>query len=110
MTSDEAIRRQALALPEAYEDTHRGYPSFRVRERIFAMLRPAPRHLIVKLGSEDQHNMLAAHPDTVMPGLHYAHHGWTRVALDQAEDDIAALILRLAWLHVAPKRLHARLG
>ena len=36
-TSDD-VRRLALALPEAYEDTHRRKPAFRVNKRIFAML------------------------------------------------------------------------
>lgn len=108
-SSDGAIRRFALALPEAYEDTHRSHPSFRVNQRIFAMLRPEPRHLIVKLGSDDQHNMLEGHPDVVIPGVHYAHHGWTRVLLDRADEALVELILRLAWLHVAPRRLHGAL-
>lgn len=106
---DGAVRRIALALPEAYEDTHRGHPSFRVEKRIFAMLRPEPRHLIVKLGSDDQHNMLEGYPEVVIPGVHYAHHGWTRVLLDEADNGLVGLILRLAWLHVAPKRMHAAL-
>lgn len=107
---DGVVRRIALGLPEAYEDTHRGHPSFRVHQRIFAMLRPEPRHLIVKLGSDDQHNMLEGHPEVVLPGVHYAHHGWTRVLLDDADEPLVALILRLAWLQVAPKRLHPQLG
>ena len=109
MTTEAAIRRYALALPEAYEDTHRSHPAFRVRKRIFAMLRPetadAPPHLIVKLTSDDQHNMLAAYPDVVIPWIHYHNHGWTQVWSEAADDGLATLILRLAWLHVAPKRL-----
>ena len=109
MTTEAAIRRHALALPEAYEDTHRGHPAFRVQKRIFAMLRPekdeTPAHLMVKLGSDDQHNMLEGYPEVVVPGVHYPHHGWTRVWWQDADDDLTVLILRLAWLHVAPKRL-----
>ena len=110
MTPDGVVRRYALGLPEAYEDTHRGHTSFRVNKRIFAMLRPEPRHLIVKLGSDDQHNMLEGHPGVVIPGVHYAHHGLTRILLDQAGEALVALILRPAWLHVAPKRLATQLS
>ncbi len=113
MIPEAEIRRLALALPEAYEDTHRGHPSFRVEKRIFAMLRPekgdVPAHLIVKLASDDQHNMLEGHPDAVAPGAHYPHHGWTRVWPGAADAALAEVILRLAWLHVTPKRLHGRL-
>lgn len=73
------------------------------------MLRPEPRRLIVKLGSDDQHNMLECHPEVVIPGVHYAHHGWTQVLLDEADEPLTALILRLAWLHMAPKRMHPKL-
>ncbi len=113
MTTEAAIRSGALALPEAYEDTHRGHPAFRVQKRIFAMLRPetaeTPPHLIVKLGSDDQHNMLTAYPDVVTPWIHYHNHGWTRVWWTAADDALTALLLRLAWLHVAPKRLQKAL-
>jgi hypothetical protein len=112
--SEDEIRRLALALPEAYEDIHRGHPAFRVEKRIFAMLRHeqpgVPAHLIVKLGSDDQHNLLEGYPDAVVPGVHYPHHGWTRVWPDEADAALVALILLLAWLHVTPKRLHGRLG
>jgi hypothetical protein len=110
VTRDDQVRRLALALPCAYEDTHRGHPSFRVEKRIFAMLRPTGPGLIVKLGSDDQHNMLEAYPETVVPSEHYTHHGWTRVVLGEADEALLALILRLAWLHVTPKRLHKLLG
>jgi hypothetical protein len=113
MSTEAAIRRQALALPDAYEDTHRGHPAFRIDKKIFAMLRPPkagdPELLIVKLGSDDQHNMLAAHPDVVVPATHFPHHGWTRVWWEKADDALIDLLLRLAWLHVAPKRLHQAL-
>jgi len=113
MSSEAEVRRLALALPEAYEDTHRGQPSFRVKTRIFAMLRRRSSGkspgLIVKLGSDDQHNMLCAYPLVVTPWIHYPQHGWTQVWRDDADDQLCALILRLAWLHVAPKRLHALL-
>ena len=114
MISDDQIRRLALGLPEAYEDTHRGHPAFRVDKRIFAMLRPtkadAPAHLIVKLGSDDQHNLLEGHPEALAPGAHYPNHGWTRVWPETADEALVGLILKLAWLHVTPKRLHGRLG
>jgi hypothetical protein len=38
MPTADDVRRLALALPEAYEDTHRRKPAFRVNKRIFAML------------------------------------------------------------------------
>jgi hypothetical protein len=110
------LRRSALALPEAYEDVHRRRPAFRVQARIFAMLgvtgNPAlfsslgwDNIAVVKLDREDQLNMAAAHPDAVQPTETYGHHGWTYLRLDHLDDAALTMVLRLAWLHVAPKRL-----
>jgi hypothetical protein len=109
------VRRLALALPEAYEDLHRRRPAFRVSKRIFAMLgmtgNPAlftslgwDNVAVVKLDREDQLNMAAAH-EGVEPTETYGHHGWTYLHLEQLDEPTLALLLRLAWTHVAPKRL-----
>jgi hypothetical protein len=103
--SDSDIRGIALSLPEAYEDTHRGVPAFRIQARIFAMLSNDAPRLIIKLEREDQLNMMDGHPGVVVPGRHYSHHGWTRVDCEQAGRDLAEILLKLAWTHVAPKRL-----
>jgi hypothetical protein len=39
------------------------------------------------------------------PARLYSHHGWTYVEPAKAGAELTALILRLAWTHVAPKRL-----
>jgi hypothetical protein len=109
------VRRFALALPEAYEDTHRGKPAFRVQAKIFAMLsKPGGQGFlgldgadvaVLKLEREDQLNMAAAHPAAVTPTETYGHHGWTYVRLaGLAPQDLETLV-RLAWINVAPKRL-----
>jgi hypothetical protein len=104
--ADEAdIRAIALALPEAYEDTHRRAPGFRVNARIFGMLRDDPPRLTLKLDREDQINMIEGHPGVVEPGRHYAHHGWTTVWYARAKRELLDTLLRLAWTHVAPRRL-----
>jgi hypothetical protein len=110
------LRRIALALPETYEDVHRRRPAFRVQKRIFAMLGVAGEQslftslgwdnvAVVKLDREDQLNMAAAHPDAVQETETYGHHGWTYVRLDAIDEATLATVVRLAWIHVAPKRL-----
>lgn len=111
----EDLRRFALALPEAYEDTHRGKPAFRVRAKIFAMLaQPGGQGFmgldeheaaVLKLEREDQLNMAAAYPGAVRPTETYGHHGWTYVRLAELDEAALALLVRLAWAHVAPRRL-----
>jgi hypothetical protein len=116
MASAADLRRLALALPETYEDLHRRRPAFRVNARIFAMLGVAGNTslfaslglddvAVVKLDREDQLNMAAAYPDAVQPTETYGHHGWTYVRLDAIEEATLAMVLRLGWIHVAPKRL-----
>ncbi|MEO8113181.1 MAG: MmcQ/YjbR family DNA-binding protein, partial [Phenylobacterium sp.] len=114
MTPDD-LRRLALALPEAYEDTHRGKPAFRVNRKIFAMLSTPggqgflgldqDRAAILKLDRDDQLNMAAAWPGAVEETGDYGHHGWTHLWLDQLDEDALTTLVRLAWNHVAPKRL-----
>jgi hypothetical protein len=110
------LRRLALALPEAYEDIHRRRPAFRVRKRIFAMLGVTGETslftslgwdnvAVVKLEREDQLNMAAARPEAVQETETYGHHGWTYVRLEAVDEATLATVLRLAWTHVAPKRL-----
>ncbi len=54
------MRRIALALPDATEQDHHGFPSFRVGGRIFATL-PDAVHLNVMLDEGDVHAMVAMH-------------------------------------------------
>ncbi len=110
------LRRIALALPEAYEDLHRRRPSFRVETKIFAMLGVTGNAAlftslgwdnvaVVKLDREDQLNLTAAHPDMIQPTETYGHHGWTYLRLETMDEPTLSLVLKLAWTHVAPKRL-----
>jgi hypothetical protein len=116
VSSPADLRRLALALPQAYEDVHRRRPAFRVEKRIFAMLGVTGNAAlftslgwddvaVVKLDRDDQLNMAAAHEGAVEPTETYGHHGWTYLRLERLDEAALGLILRLAWTHVAPKRL-----
>lgn len=110
------LRRHAMALPEAYEDVHRRRPAFRVNGKIFAMLgvtgvaglfeRLADDAVaVIKLDRNDQLNFAADMPNAVQETEIYGHHGWTYVRLTGLDDASLETLIRLAWLHVAPKRL-----
>jgi hypothetical protein len=117
MPTPDDVRRLALALPEAYEDTHRGKPAFRVARRIFAMLgvergAPATGFFAPLSGArpvasltverEDQLNFAAAFPQAFVPA---GRHGFSYVWLDAIEPDDLALLVRMSWAKAAPKRL-----
>jgi hypothetical protein len=117
MPTSEDVRRLALALPEAYEDTHRRKPAFRVGKRIFAMLGiesptpspgffaplSGPRPVVsLTVDREDQLNFAAAYPQAFEPAGAY---GFSYVWLDAIEPDILALMIRMSWAKAAPRRL-----
>jgi hypothetical protein len=115
--SPDEVRRIALALPEAYEDTHRGKPAFRVAGRIFAMLgveRPgaSPGFFAPLSGArpvasltihrEDQLNFAAAFPEAFVAA---DRHGFSYVWLDAIDADTLALLIGMSWAKAAPRRL-----
>lgn len=117
-TADD-VRRIALSMPEAYEDTHGRLPAFRIAKRIFARLgveRPgaspgfyAPlsgtRPVIsLTVDREDQVNLAAALPDAFVAA---DPHGFSYVWLDAVEVEILEQLLRMSWARVAPRRLVA---
>lgn len=61
MVTPAAVRRIALALPDAAEQDHHGFPSFRVGGKIFATL-PATEHVNVMVDEGEVHAMVAMHP------------------------------------------------
>jgi hypothetical protein len=109
------FRRLALTFPEAYEDLHRKRPAFRVDRRIFGLLGLTGKSAlfaslddevaVVKLDRGDQLNLVAGFEGALEPTETYGHHGWTYVRLRDLEEPQLAVVLRLAWAHVAPKRL-----
>jgi hypothetical protein len=103
MKSREA-RRLALSLPEATEQDHHGFPSFRVRGKIFATL-PDDEHLNVMLGAADVTLALAMARqicEEVWWGKRLA---GVRVELPAADSKRVGALLRMAWEAKAPRRL-----
>ncbi len=108
MADAAAIRRLALAFPEAVEADHFGAPSFRIRGKIFATMRTEPPRLTVNLDPEDQANFAAAHGDVVSPVPGYwGRKGATYVDAAKADDALVETLLTLAWRRTAPRRLSA---
>ena len=105
MPARDDIRRLALDLPEGYEADHHGIPSFRVNKKIYCTVHLDRPRIVLKLDREDQLNLVAAHPGIVVEAEWYPQHGWTYVWFEKTDLDTLALLLKLAWANVAPKRL-----
>jgi hypothetical protein len=107
MTPDD-IRAIALAQPEAEEADHHGFPSFRVRGKIFCTIREDLPRAMVKLDAEDQANLVAGHPGVIEPVPGYwGRKGSTFVWHDKADEGLMRTLVEMAWNNVAPAKLKA---
>ena len=97
-------RRLALALPEAVEQDHHGFPSFRVRGRIFATL-PDDATLRVMLDPDAVEEAVAAAPEQCSVLRWGAKVSGVAVHLPAADPDTVADLLADAWRRRAPVRL-----
>lgn len=115
MTFDplDRLRAICLPLPEAVEGGGVGDPTFRVRDKIFAMQhRVAGRpSLWCKAPPGLQGALVGSDPDTFFVPPYVGHHGWVGLWLDVDLDwgDVASLV-KDSYRMTAPKRLAALLG
>jgi len=111
------LRRLCLKLPEAHEVETWEAPTFRVRNRIFAMYASADNHhgggrpgVWVKAAPGIQGLMLQAAPRRFFRPPYVGPSGWVGVWLDgKVNWTELAILLEDAYRLVAPKRLLARL-
>jgi len=111
------VRKLSLALPEAQEVEAWGEPTFRVRNKLFAMYASADNHhgkgrpaLWVKAAASNQQLMLRSEPDRFFSPPYVGPSGWIGVWLDGDVDwkELAELV-RDGYLLIAPKRLRVLL-
>lgn len=109
------LRRLALALPDAHEVEAWGEPTFRVKNKLFAMYAAKNNHhgdgreaVWLKAGPGNQALMVRRAPDRFFVPPYVGPSGWVGVYLDDGPDwgEVAAL-LEDAWALVAPKKLLA---
>jgi hypothetical protein len=107
------LRKLCLALPEAHEVEAWGEPTFRVRNKMFAMYANKANHHGhgrhaegLKAAPGDQDKMVRAAPTCFFVPPYVGPSGWVGVWLDGVvEWDDVAEFLRDAYRLVAPKRL-----
>ncbi len=103
MTADDA-RGLAMGMPEAAEQDHHGFPSFRVRGRIFATL-PDEAHLNVMV--DEQQTQVATHcdPSWCAEILWGGQIRGVRVTLAAADPETVTELIGDAWRRRAPASL-----
>jgi hypothetical protein len=109
------VRRICLALPEAHEKIAWGAPTFRVRDRQFAMY--LDNHhgdgrlaLWVKAPPGAQEALVGADPERFFVPPYVGPAGWLGLHLDRGLDwGVVAGLVRDGYLEAAPKKLRALL-
>jgi hypothetical protein len=104
MISVSDVRALALGLPEALEQDHHGFPSFRVRGKIFATL-PDDGHLNVMIDSDAVRIAVAENPDVCAELWWGKRLACVQVDLPAAGADLLGELLTDAWRRKAPVTL-----
>ncbi|NDU71558.1 MmcQ/YjbR family DNA-binding protein [Actinomadura sp. DSM 109109] len=116
MSDDDAltrIREICMSLPEATEKPFGGHtaPSFRVRDKLFAMTSEDGLSLTFKAGPGVQEALVAEAPERFFVPKYVGAKGWVgaRLDVDHDWDEIAELI-EDSYRLIAPKRLTSLLN
>jgi hypothetical protein len=96
MTDATAVRRIALALPGAIEADHHGFPSFRIRGRIFATL-PDEQHLHVMLDPESIREAVAVDPHACQEKWWGAKLAALRISLPDVDETVVGGLVEEAF-------------
>jgi len=113
----EKVRKACLALPEAHEVEAWGAPTFRVRNKLFAMYAAEGDHhgsgrpgVWIKSTHVNQDLILQSDADRYFKPPYVGPSGWIGVYLDGKPDwSIISEIVRDGYLLTAPKRVAAAL-
>lgn len=100
-----SLREFALSLPEAGEEPHFHFNSFRVRGKIFVTVPPGDDVIHVFVPEAIREPALAMHPDFIEKVLWGGKVVGLRVFLKPATPSVVKRLVRLAWEHKAPKTL-----
>jgi predicted DNA-binding protein (MmcQ/YjbR family) len=110
-TAIDQVRKACLALPEAEEKPFGGHaaPSFRVRDKFFAMTSEDGQSLTLKVPAGVNTMLVGDNPEQFFMPAYVAPKGWVGVRLDAVRDwaEVDDLI-RDSYRLIAPKRLAAQ--
>jgi hypothetical protein len=104
MVADTVARQLALSLPEAVEQDHHGFPSFRVAGRIFATL-PSPDRLRAMLDEHGIRSAAANWPESCREFYWGKRLACVEIDLPNADESLVRDLLAEAWEHKNPRRL-----
>jgi hypothetical protein len=109
MVTSDTVRGWALELPEASEEETWGAATFRVRSKIFVILRAEDGVASIKASTADQAELIAGDARTYRIAPHTGRFGWVQVTLASADPTELRSVVLEAWRRTAPKRLQLTL-
>ena len=109
MVSLAIAKQMALSLPEAEEKSHFEKPDFRIRNKVFAVLRIDKQAMVVKLSLVDQSVFCSFDTAVIypVPGG-WGRQGWTMINLKKVKKIMLLDALTTAWKTVAPVTLNKK--
>ena len=99
------VRKLALSLPEVEERETWGTPTFRVRNKIFAMFAEGGSEVWVKSTFDEQRALVAMDGDTFFQPPYVGPSGWVGIRFRTVDRDEMEELLVEAWRLTAPRRL-----
>ena len=106
MSSEDDVRRLALALPSTSERTAYGTPAFYVGSKMFARLHDRPGVLVCwRADLAEREALLQSEPAAFFTTPHYDGHPSVLVRLDEVSPERLDEVLREAWACRATARI-----
>lgn len=107
-STTDRLRRLCLALPEAAEKEAWGDPTWRVKDKIFAMEKRGDGRVSVwlKAPQGSQEVLVGSDPERFFVPPYVGHKGWVGMRLDRKPDWAEVdLLVRRSYRLIAPKTL-----
>ena len=106
MTTEDDVRRLALALPGTTERSSYGTPGFRVRDKLFARIHQDGGVLVLWCAHLlEKESLIETDPDAFFTTPHYDGHPLVLVRLEAVDEERLRELLAGAWYVRAPARL-----
>jgi len=105
MISIHEIRNYIMKLPESHEVEHWGKPSFRLKNKIFAILQEDGVTLTIKASIEDREIYTQLEPEIFQVPEKYSNLNFLHVNMKLIDPEEAKLLILKAWRSVSPKKL-----
>lgn len=105
MISTHEIRNYIMNLPESIEVEHWGKRSFRIKNKIFAILQEDGATLTIKASAEDIEILTQLDPRIFQVPKTFSNLNYMHINMEQIDPEEAKSFILKAWRSVAPKKL-----